>query len=393
MNKKFSKKKLFFLYLVIFSFIFFYCCFSQNLLSSPGENTLKIGAIFALTGKSSKGRIESVNGIKLAIDEINQKGGILGKKVELKIYDNKSSPIYAQYAAKKAVNDGVYAVIGCTFSSYSIAAAKILQKNKTIMISNLSTNVELTKIGNYIFRVCFSDDFQGKALAKFAFKNIKSKKTAILVDIDQVYSIGLAKYFKNVLLKFGGNVVYEGRYSETQISFQEIIDNLKKVNPDLIFIPGYPRASGFIVKAIRKSNINAILLGGDAWYKLIIDYADGFLTDSFSVSHWNRNLKLQKNINFIKNYEKRFGQIFSDSPALAYDAVYILKNAIEKAKSFDKAKVRNALENIKSFEGVTGEISFNKERNPIKPLYIIKYENNDAVYYKTIYPDKYEEKK
>ena len=373
------KKFIFILIILIIPIILF---FSYNNKKEP----IKIGAIFALTGNNAYDNIESINALKLAVNEINKNGGILKKPIKLIIYDNKSNLVETQIAAKKAVKDHVIAVIGSSYSSYSLVAADVLQKNKIIMITPISTNPGVTLTGNYIFRVCFTDIFQSKVLAYFAVKELKAKNIAILVDVDQKYSVDLAKFFKKQLTKYKSKVIYIGYFSSNQTNFDNIVSGINKSKPDLIFIAGYPRASGFLIKTIRQWEIDIPLLGCDAWGNGILKYI-GKLNNAFSVTHWIKTLNENKTIEFVKKYEKLYGKILFPDPALTYDAMMILKYAIENANSLKIEKIRKSLANIKDFYGITGKISFDKNGDPEKPAYIIKYENDRIIFYKKINPN------
>lgn len=244
----------------ILSFLFFF------LSTTPvcGNETIDIAAIYALTGAAAEANAYALRGAGYAVDEINSQGGVLGKTINLLMFDNQSSPIGSTIAAKKAAAANVVAIVGPDWSSHAIAVARVAQDNGIPMISSLSTNPETTKIGEYIFRACFTDDFQGKVIARFARQDLNATTAVIFVDVTSDYSLKLSEIFQTNFEKLGGRVVLELEYKLKQHLIDKDVQKTVKVDADVIFIPGHDE-SGSIAKQIQDAGGSSIFLGGDGW--------------------------------------------------------------------------------------------------------------------------------
>src|SRR3990172_1021967 len=230
------------------------------------EDVIKIGEFGSLTGLTATFGINTDRGIQMAVERINQEGGLLGKKVVVIVEDDQGKPEEAATAVKKLINqDKVIAVLGEVASSRSLAAAPICQEAKIPMITPSSTNPEVTRKGDYIFRVCFIDPFQGEVMAKFAYNTLKIKRAAILRDIKNDYSVGLADYFKDIFTKLGGQIVADESYSEGDIDFRAQLTSVKTKNPETIFVPGYYTEVGLLVRQARDLGFKIPIIGGDGW--------------------------------------------------------------------------------------------------------------------------------
>ncbi len=349
------------------------------------EKTISIAAIYALTGRAAQVSQSSVTGVVDAADEINKSGGIENRKIKVDIIDNRSTPIGSQNAAEKAVADDVTAIIGSLWSSHSLAVAKIAEAHKIPMISNMSTNPKLTKIGNYIFRVCFTDDFQGKVMAGFARNDLKAESALVLTDITSAYSMGLSKRFMKTFRKSGGKILFNAIYKPDLNNCKSLILRVQKYRPDVIFISGHDE-SGYLAEKIQISGIKTIFLGGDGWnYGSFLNKGGKYIKSGFFCTHWSEKSENPVSIAFVKKY-KDIADINSAS-ALSHDAVFLLADAIKRAHSTNRKKVRMALENTKSFQGVTGRISFDKNGDPVnKNAVINEIYNGKISYLKTITP-------
>ena len=231
---------------------------------SRAADRVKVAAIFAKTGEAAEDNLELFEAIRFAADEVNAAGGVHGKMIKLLEYDNHSTPIQSRLAAKKAVKDGAVAVIGASWSSHSLAMAPYLQKMKVPMISPDSTHPDVTTTGDYIFRACFIDAFQGRALAKFARKELKAATAVIVRNITSDYSLGLSEEFERRFTAEGGQVLAVLDYKFRQTAFRDLLEAAKRLNPDILFIPGHAE-SGYIVREAQNMGIQAKLLGGDGW--------------------------------------------------------------------------------------------------------------------------------
>ncbi len=349
------------------------------------KNPIKIAIIYPFTGNIAEDASLSVAGVNFAVNEINKNGGINGRPIKIFRFDNLSSPIGSKIAAKAAVKAGVSAIVGPVWSSHAIIVAKIAQAAGIPMIANIATNPKLTRIGNFIFRVCYTDDFQGNVMARFAIEYLKTKNAVIFKDISSDFSIGLSDKIKKKFELMGGTIIKEIYYKHTQETFDDSVKALIKDKPEVIFFTGHFE-SAFIIKAAEKIKLKAIPIGSDAWgSNHFYEKGGNTIKLGYYCSHWNENINTEKSKNFVKKYGY-IGKLYS-SHALAYDAVMLLADAIKRAGSTQKVKIRDALCKTKLFKGVTGSISFNEWGDPIKPVVIIKILNGKPELYKVIYPE------
>lgn len=349
---------------------------------------LKIAVIFAKTGEAAASNALAFYGARFAVNEINDKGGLLGRRIELIEIDNQSTALGSKAAAEKAVKDGVTAVIGGIRSSYALAMAPVLQEAGIPMISPTATTPDLPRIGNYIFRVCYADDFQGAVMAAFAIRDLHVRSAVILTNTGNQYSPGLAKVFSKRFQLEGGTILWEGEYLEGVTDFKDLLRKMQHLRPDVVFIPGYHTDAGTLIKTARELNIKTVFLGGDGWNEeQIYQYTGEAVEGSYTCTHWNRNSPEKKSRTFVEGFEKSYGRITTPTPPLTYDACMLLADAIARAKSLDRAKIRDALAATKGFKGITGNITLDASRTPLsKPAVILKYEKTQMVYIKTIKP-------
>jgi branched-chain amino acid transport system substrate-binding protein len=352
-------------------------------------NQILIGEYGSLTGGIATFGISTKNGSEMAFEEINQKGGVLGKPVKLLVEDDQSKPEEAGTVVTKLINqDHVVAIIGHVASSHSLAAAPICQANQIPMVSPSSTNPRVTQVGNYIFRVCFIDPFQGAVMAKFAADTLKLKKVAILVDVRSDYSVGLQTFFRQQFRQMGGEIVAEQSYSQGDSDFRAQLTQIKSLNPEAIYVPGYYTEVGTIVHQARELGITVPFLGGDGWDSPKLWEIGGtalngcYFSDHYSTD--DPNPAVQK---FVADYKAHYKEVPDALAALAYDAARILADAITRAGSTEGSKIRDALATTKDFPGVTGSITINSDRNAVKPAVILKVENGKYMLVETIQPD------
>lgn len=350
---------------------------------------VKIGIIAAQSGKAKDYGHSAIRGAQLAVDEINAQGGVLHHRLKLIIFDNKSTPLYSKEAAAKAVDQKVVGVVGAVWSTHSLAAAPVLQKHRIPMISPGSTAPEVTQTGHYIFRTCYTDTFQGKLMADFANKSKRYERAAVLTNISESYSKVLARFFSVNFELNGGDVIFEGGYKSSATDYKDILLPLKALNPQVIFVPGYSQDSGLIVKQARNMGIDAIFMGGDAWETSIADYAGSALNGSYFSTFWHPNAPHQRNRQFMNLFKASHGQVeISAYVPLAYDAVWLLADAMQRSNSLDPKKIRAALAATHDYQGATGRFSFNASGDPInKGASILKYENDRWVFYKAFQPN------
>jgi branched-chain amino acid transport system substrate-binding protein len=342
--------------------------------SGGGGDKVRIGVFMSLTGSTANFGISSTNAIKMAADEANAAGGINGKQIDILVQDDRSDASEAATIVTKFVTqDQVHAILGEVASSRSIAAAPIAQNAKVPMLTPSSTNPEVTKKGDYIFRSCFIDPVQGAAIAQFAARTLGAKRAAILVDRKNDYSTGLEKVITATFTKMGGQIVGNQSYQEGDQDFNAQLTSLKGSNPEVIFVPGYYNDVGLIAKQARDKGITVPLLGGDGWDSAQL-YAIGgtALNGSYFSNHYSpydTDPKVQK---FVNDYKARYGSVPDALAATAYDAALIMFDAIKRSKSLDGSAIRDSLAATKDFPGVTGTVTFNENRDAVKPIVMIE---------------------
>jgi branched-chain amino acid transport system substrate-binding protein len=301
--------------------------------------------------------------------------------------DNQSSPIGATIAAEEAVRMGVTAVIGAHWSSHSLAMAPILQRAGIPMISPGSTNPEVTQTGDYVFRACFLDSFQGKAMARFAANELRARTAAVVRNIDEAYSVVLAEFFIGSFIQAGGQVLLDEGYRGKAIDFSKIIKKIQTLGPDVVYLPGYTRDSGLFIKQARDSGLKITFLGGDAWDE-IETYAGTALEGCYQSAPWHPEVPFPKSEYLQTLYLQKYRKpIDNMSAPLAFDTVHLLADAIERAGSLDRNRIRDALSATSNFEGATGVISFDENGDPkSKEVIIIQFRNNRREFHSVIRP-------
>ncbi|MBX7221797.1 MAG: ABC transporter substrate-binding protein [Blastocatellia bacterium] len=352
---------------------------------------IKVGIYMPMTGPTATFGTSSVHGFQMAADELNAAGGINGSMVKLIVEDDQGKPDEAKTVVTKLISkDQVVAVLGEVGSSRSIAAAPICQQNKVPMLTPSSTNEEVTKKGDYIFRVCYIDPFQGEVGARFAFETLKFKKAAILTDIKNDYSVGLSKTFKEAFTKMGGQIVVEQTYQEGDTNFNAQLTGIRAANPEFIYAPGYYTDIGQIAKQARELGIkNEVpLIGGDGWDSpKLWEGGKEALNGCFFSNHYSISDPSEHVQKFIKSFQEKYkGETPDALAALAYDGAKVLFDAMKRANSVKGDKVRDELAKTQSYKGVTGLISINKDRNAVKSAVILEVRDGKYVYKDTIAP-------
>ena len=365
--------------LILFLPIFFFAA------TLRAEDTIDIAAIYALTGAAAEANAFALRGVGYAVDEMNRQGGIFGRKINLLVFDNQSTPIGSTLAAKQAAAANVVAIVGPDWSSHSIAVARVAQDLGIPMISSLSTNPEVTKIGDFIFRVCFTDEFQGKVIAKFAREYLSAATAVVFVDVTSDYSLKLSEIFRHNFEQLGGRVLLELEYKLTQRQFDKEVSSAVKTDADVIFIPGHDE-SGLIAKMAQDAGARSVFLGGDGWSTLPFFKKGGMeLKRGYFSAHWSPALETEKSRSFVKKYTTH-SESSDDNIALGYDAMMLLADAISRANTTDRKNIRTAIANTRSFKGVTGVINFNEYGDPIKSAVVMEIRNGKSHYLKTLEP-------
>ena len=362
---------------------------NKNGHSGAASDTIKVGEYASLHGSEAAFGQSSHEGTVLAVEQANAGGGVLGKKIDLISEDNQSKPGESATIVKKLITrDHVVAVLGEVASGRSLEAAPICQENKIPMISPSSTNPKVTQTGDYIFRVCFTDPFQGKLLAGFALKTLKAKRVAILSDVAAPYSVGLAQYFREPFLAGGGQIVADQKYSSHDKDFNAQLTAIKAENPDAIFVPGYYTEAGLIVLQARQLGITVPLFGGDGWEAPeLIETAGKALEGTFYSTHYSPEDTSPLVQDFVKKFQARFnGETPDAMAALGYDSAIVLIDAMKRAGTTEEPKLRDAIAATKDLPCVTGKLTLDADRNPTKSAVIVTVKDGKFKYVETISP-------
>ncbi len=345
---------------------------------SQKSDEILIGEYSSLTGTTATFGLSTHRGLLLAVEDVNGSGGILGRPIKLLTEDTQSKPEEAATAVTKLITrDRVVAIIGEVSSSRSLAAAPICQQNRIPMVSPASTNPAVTEKGDFIFRVCYIDPFQGEVMARFAFNSLGLRKVALLKDIRNDYSIGLAQFFEIAFKRLGGEVMATQAYSEGDVDFKAQLTALKAADPQAIILPGYYTEAALIAKQARELNMNMPIIGGDGWDSSKLIEIGGKAMDNtfFSTAYTadDPDTMVQK---FVARYRNSFGETPDAMAALGYDAGRILFDAIERCGNTQPECIRDALAKTENFRGVTGTITIGPDRNARKPAVIIAVNDN-----------------
>ncbi len=352
------------------------------------QDVIKVGEFASLTGKEASFGQFSHNGTLLAIEELNARGGVLGKQLQLIYEDDQSKAGQAATVVRKLISsDKVVAVLGEIASSRSLEAAPVCQTNHIPMISPGSTNPQVTEKGDYIFRACFTDSFQGKLLADFAANTLKIKTVALLTDAKSDYSAGLSKNFKERAAANGIQVLVERDYSGGDKDFHAQLTTLKAAKPDAIFVPGYYTDVGLILRQARQVGIKVPLFGGDGWgAPALAQIAGSAMAGTYFSTHFSADEQRPEVQDFVKKYQAKYGVTPDAMAALGYDSALILADAIKRAGTTDSAKLRDAIAATKNLPCVTGSVSLDEHRNAHKAAVILKAAGNQFVYMQTVEP-------
>ncbi len=347
--------------------------------------SITVGLYASLTGAEASFGLDSLRAIQLATAEINAHGGVLGRPIKLIAKDNQSKAGESSTIVRELIiRDHVVALLGEVASGRSLEGATIAQKSGIPMIASGATNARVTQTGNFIFRMCFIDSFQGKLMAKF-MNSLGIRRVAIMADISTDYSIGLAKSFAEAFSALGGQIVAQQNFSEGDKDFQAQLTALKGTNPEAVFLPTYYTYASLIISQGRQIGLNIPFMGSDGWDSAeFLNIGGKAVEETYFCGHFttdNQNPVVQ---NFVKTYYQKYGTMPSSLSALAYDSMKLLADAIERAKSVEPTKIRSALESTKNFPGVTGAITFDENRNPKKPAVIIRVQNGKFTYLETI---------
>ncbi|HEX8705286.1 MAG TPA: ABC transporter substrate-binding protein [Myxococcaceae bacterium] len=356
---------------------------------TPTEaNTILLGEVGSLTGSEATFGISARNGIELALDEANEAGGVKGKKLAVRVYDSQGKPEEAAQAVTRLIaQDKVAVILGEAASSVSMAMAEKAQAAGVPMITPTSTAPEVTQKGDYIFRVCFIDPFQGKVMAKFAREHLKLDQVAILTDNKSAYSIGLAKVFTEEFEKMGGKIVANESYSKGDTDFRAQLTALKQKKPQAVWVPGYYTDVGIIARQKKEMGLAVPLLGGDGWESdKLFELGGSALDGSYFSNHYSLDNPDPLLKAFVEKYQKRYGNPPDSVAALAYDAARLAVNAMKRAPDVSGKALRDAIAETKDFPGVAGKITINANRDAEKQAVVLKIADGKTEFVTTVAP-------
>ncbi len=356
--------------------------------TSQGGGEIVVGHYGSLTGNTAHFGQDTDKAIRLAVDEQNAAGGLLGKQIRLVTLDDRGDSAEAANAVSRLIDvEKANAILGEVSSSLSLAGGRVAQRRKVPMVSPSSTNPKVTQVGDYIFRVCFLDPFQGKVMADFARDELKLTEVAILKDVKNDYSIGLADAFRTAFTAKGGQISAEQSYSAGDTDFSAQLTAIKATKAQALYVPGYYAEVGAIARTAQRLGVKLPLMGGDGWdapdlFKIAGDALDG----SFFSNHFAPDAATAKSQKFVSDFKAKYGQEPTGLGALGYDAAIVLFDAIKRAGKTDPESIRNELAKTKSFEAVSGTITINENRDPVKSAVILAIEGGKAKYRATVNP-------
>ena len=362
---------------------------------NTNSNEIKIGANLEMTGNTATFGQSATNGAKLAIKQVNAKGGVLGKKITLVVADNKSDTAEAANAMQKlATQDKVIASIAPIASSSVMAAAQVNESAKILGISPTASNPNVTvdpetgKVRDYLFRATFIDPFQGAVMANFAKNTLKAQKAAVYIENSSDYAKGLGKFFKETFVQNGGNIVSDEAYLAKDTDFKATLTKIKSSNTDVIFVPGYYQEVGMIVKQAREIGITVPILGADGWDSAKLPEIAGAeaLNNTFFSNHYSPDDNSPEIKNFVEAYKAEYGQVPDAFAALSYDATMMIIEAIKRAGVEDSVKVKDELAKTKDYQGVSGSITLDEKHNAVKGVVIIEMKNGIQAFKEKIKP-------
>jgi branched-chain amino acid transport system substrate-binding protein len=352
-----------------------------------GGKEAVIGCNLELSGESAPWGQDSKNGVILALEEVNAKPE---QKVKLKaVYeDNKSEPGASKNTMKKLITqDNVLAVIGAVGSNRTIAAADVAMEEKVPLMTHASTNVTITKKGEYVSRICFHDDFQGAVMAKFARTSLKAETAVIMVSKGNAYSEGLTESFRKVFTEMGGKILQELAYQKGVQDFKTHVTTLKQLNPNVVWVPGYFNEVGLIIKQAREAGFQAPFLGGDGWDdRELFKLAGPAIKGNYICNHFDPGDPDPVVQEFVKKYKAKFNSVPGAMAALGYDALYAMADAANRAKELKPEAMKDAINSIKGVKGVCGTINMGPDREVIKNAVVLETGETDFKYKETIKP-------
>ena len=349
---------------------------------------IKLGFFMSMTGRDASFGEASLNGARVAVEEINAGGGVLGRPLDLVVEDDRSIAGESATAAKKLISrDRVVALIGECSSARTLEAATVAQADSIPLVSPASTNPRVTQVGNEVFRVCFIDAFQGEVMATFARRKLGLRRAALLVDSTAPYSVGLAEYFSKTFVVLGGQIVASQKYAGTDTDFRAQLTAIRSANPDALFLPGYYVAAGLVARQARDLGLGATLLGGDGFEApQLLQIGGDALDGAYYSTHFAVENPGPASTRFVAAFRRKYGATPNGLAALTYDAVGLVADAIRRAGTTERGPLRDALASTRNFPGATGLTTINAHRDADKDAAIITVRNGSLSFVESIRP-------
>lgn len=364
--------------------------------SKAGDsNTIRVGVNYELTGNNATYGTNLNDGLQMAIEEINQQGGVLGKKIESVILDNKSDATEsANVSTRLATRENVIALLGPATSGATKAAIPAAMDNKIPLISASATADDVTlnadgSVKEYVFKTCFNDSFQGVMMAQFGYNELGLKKASVLADTTSDYAQGLSKAFQETFTELGGEVLSVEAYAAGDTDFRAVLTNLKGKNPEFLYVPGYYEEVGLIIRQARELGLDVPILGGDGYEspKLLELAGKDALNQVYYSSHYSP----MDDSEIVAAFKEKFRAKFNKEPdafnALGYDLGYLLADALERAGETDSEKLKVALQETEGFVGVTGTLTIDQFHNPVKSVTIIELKDGEPTFLMKLDPE------
>lgn len=357
--------------------------------TSPAPEPVRVGVFADVSGQRADLGVALRDGVQMAADEINALGGVGGRPVVLFFRDTEGHPPQAFTAARSLIYEQkVHALLGEVASSNALAAAPAAQEAGVPFVTPAASNSRVTQVGDYVFRVCFIDPFQGEALAKFAAHTLKARRAAVLADFGSDYSGGMAEVFIKKFSALGGRITSKQTYSQVDTDFAGQLAAIRATRPEVIFVPGYFNQVGVIARQARRLGMRQTLLGGDGWDAPQLWKSGGAALDgSYMTGQYAPAEPSPANRKFVAAYRDRYGREPDAIAALGYDSMGLLADALRRAGSTDPAKLRDAVARTNGYAGVTGDIHINAARDAVKPAAVFRLQDRKFVYQGTVAPD------
>jgi len=352
------------------------------LVDAPlGGDAMRVGVILPLSGHTSNYGIEALRGITVAVESINERGGVKGQLLELVVKDNASDPAEtAQEVTNLILDENVLAVIGPITSTNSAAAAAVCQQHQTPLVLPTATSPYVTEIGEYISRICFTDPFQSRALAKYSRKDLRADRVAIIYEKNSAYSEQLAEFYGSRFEDMGGEIVFREAFQHKAPDNSLIAEALAE-KPDRLFLPVYYPDAAVFVDYLIDAGESITVLGGDGFespefFRLSKEYEGSI----FISSHFSKQFKSKPGSIFMEDFQRTHNDMPNALSALGYDAAMVLADALRRATTMTSSGIRQALVTTSNYSGATGQISINEKRNAVKNVFILKAVSGQFVY-------------